>query len=214
VTTSGVVVHYAFSSGGSPGSIAPGPNRHLWFTSFGGRPDILQMDVNGTVDSSYHSRGSAAVNIAPGADGRMWFDGEGNSGLVGRIGPPKGLVEKPIGGPSYFPGPLAAGPDGRIWICDRNVVAAVTRDFAVVRYPMPYGDSSATAITAGPDGNMWVTDFTHGSVVRVTPSGRMTEFKLPILSAWPVGITVGPDGNVWYTEIQPSDAATIGSFSP
>jgi virginiamycin B lyase len=214
VSTTGVVVHYPVPGHGLPESIASGPYRHLWITSFGGNPDILQFDTGGKLDATYHSIGSAAVKIALGSDNHMWFDGAGNPNLVGTIRPPKELIEKQIGGPSYVPGPIAAGPDGRVWICDGNFVAAVTRDFDVVRYPMPYSDSGSTAIAAGPDGNLWVTDFTHGSLVRVTTAGRMTEFKIPILSAWPDSITVGPDGNLWYTEIQPSDTATIGSFAP
>ncbi|HEY7980907.1 MAG TPA: hypothetical protein VID19_05435 [Candidatus Eremiobacteraceae bacterium] len=214
VTMAGGVMHYPVPGGGLPESIASGPSRHLWITSFGGSPDIVQFDTNGKTDAIYQSIGSDAVKIAAGGDGRMWFDAAGNPSLAGTVRPPRGLIEQPIGGPSYIPGPMAAGPDGRTWICDGNFVAAVTREFDVVRYPMPYSDSGATAITAGPDGNLWVADFTHGSLVRVTTAGRMKEYRLPILSAWPDAITVGPDGNLWYAEIQPSDTATIGSFAP
>jgi streptogramin lyase len=214
VSMSGHVVHYPVPGDGQPESIASGPNRHLWITSFGGSPDILQFDTSGKVDATYHSIGAAAVNIALGGDNRMWFDGAGNPSLVGTVRPPKGIIEKQIGGTSYVPGQVAEGPDGRIWICDGNSVAAVTRDFDIVHYPLPYSDSTTTAITAGPDGNLWVTDFTHSSLVRVTTAGRMKEFRIPILSAWPNSITMGPDGNLWYTEIQPSDTATVGSFSP
>jgi streptogramin lyase len=214
IDMSGHVVHYAVPSDGQPASITSGPNHHLWITSFGGSPDILQFDTRGNARATYSSMGNGAVNIALGADGRMWFDGAGNPSLVGTVRPPRGVIEKPIGGRSYVPGPVAEGSDGRIWICDGNSITAVTSDFDIVRYPMPYSDSSANAIAAGPDGNLWVTDFTHASIVRVTTAGQMKEFRIPILSAYPDSITVGPDGNLWYTEIQPSDTATVGSFAP
>jgi streptogramin lyase len=214
IDMSGHVVRYPVPGGGLPESIASGPNRHVWITSFGGSPDIVQFDTSGNVHASYSSDDEAAVKIALGGDDRMWFDGAGNPSLVGTVRPPRGLIEMQLGGPSYVPGAIAEGADGRIWICDGNSVVAVTREFDIERYPMPYSDSSANAITAGPDGNVWVTDFTHASLVRVTIAGQMKEFRIPILSAWPDSITLGPDGNLWYTEIQPSDTATVGSFAP
>jgi virginiamycin B lyase len=34
----------------------------------------------------------------------------------------------------------------------------------------------------------------------MTPTGQLTEFKLPNAGSAPEGITVGPDGNLWFTE--------------
>jgi streptogramin lyase len=53
------------------------------------------------------------------------------------------------------------------------------------------------AITAGPDGNMWFIEL-YGRIGRITPSGRVTEFKgLPQLVG---GIAAGPDGALWFNE--------------
>jgi streptogramin lyase len=67
-----------------------------------------------------------------------------------------------------------------------------------------YFGAYARAITAGPDGNMWLTDLRRLSIIRMTPSGDVTEFKTPAL-----GITVGADGNVWFTS-----GGQIGRMSP
>lgn len=73
--------------------------------------------------------------------------------------------------------------------------------------------SSATPgdIAAGPDGNLWFTEFsfdggdtnTRAAVGRITPTGSVTEFVLPLPAAAPVGISSGPDGNLWITQANP-----------
>ena len=66
-------------------------------------------------------------------------------------------------------------------------------------------------IVTGPDGNLWFTEFsadefgfsTRAAVGRMTPTGSVTEFVLPLPAAAPVGITSGPDGNLWVTQANP-----------
>ena len=84
---------------------------------------------------------------------------------------------------------------------------------SITEFPLPAGSpvtgtylgAYARAITAGPDGNLWLTDLSRLSIIRMTPSGEVTEFlKMPTL-----GITVGADGNLWFTSID-----SIGRISP
>ena len=60
----------------------------------------------------------------------------------------------------------------------------------------------AAAISAGPDGNMWFVAGGAGqpgqTLGRVTPSGEVTEFNVPVGIAVQA-ITTGPDGNLWLT---------------
>jgi hypothetical protein len=73
---------------------------------------------------------------------------------------------------------------------------------------------NAQGLTMGPDGNLWFTDFLSdqgfsccGRVGRVTPSGTITEFSIPLPSGADTftsnrlrEISTGPDGNLWFTE--------------
>jgi virginiamycin B lyase len=82
----------------------------------------------------------------------------------------------------------------------------------ITEFPLPAGapvtgifsGAYGRAITTGPDGNIWLTDTGRSSIIRMTPSGEVTEFKVPAL-----GITVGPDGNLWFTS-----GGQIGRMSP
>jgi streptogramin lyase len=66
----------------------------------------------------------------------------------------------------------------------------------------------AQALVAGPDGNVWFAGLNYGIagitdvIGRVTPGGKVTEFRLGTHAA-NLGlsdIAVGPEGNLWFTE--------------
>ena len=99
------------------------------------------------------------------------------------------------------------------------------------------------SLVAGPDGNMWVTEYGTGRIVKVSGSGKITEFGagLPAnggprgiarmttsgrvtsfhVGGAPYAITKGPDGNVWFTDfardrvgkITPTGRATEYDFA-
>ena len=65
-------------------------------------------------------------------------------------------------------------------------------------------------ITAGADGNVWSTSRFGQQIVRITPSGEITEF---IANGYPRGITAGADGNLWFTEGFPDWPDRIGRIT-
>jgi streptogramin lyase len=58
----------------------------------------------------------------------------------------------------------------------------------------PYG------ITPGPDGNLWFTEVNGNQIGKITPSGVITEYKIPTSNSMPRGIATGPDSNLWFAE--------------
>lgn len=94
----------------------------------------------------------------------------------------------------------------------------------VTRFPLPDGVPTPNAVAAGPDGNLWFTAMDVASVpgqvggnpvddaiVRLTPAGVFTVFRLPHSGSWPDGVTAGPDGNLWFAEFY-GDA--VGRVTP
>jgi virginiamycin B lyase len=49
------------------------------------------------------------------------------------------------------------------------------------------------------DGNFWFTEFDFDRIGRITSTGVVTEFQLPVGSG-PDAIVSGPEGNLWFTE--------------
>ena len=69
----------------------------------------------------------------------------------------------------------------------------------ITAYRVPNG-GDLHGIAAGPDGNMWFTNSSGNSIGRITPSGTVTEYRLPTAYSSPENIAAGPDGNMWFTE--------------
>ena len=67
---------------------------------------------------------------------------------------------------------------------------------SITEYPDPLELGLGEPIVEGPDGNLWFTenDAVSNAIGRITPSGQVTEFKIPTSGSNPFGITVGPDG--------------------
>jgi virginiamycin B lyase len=214
ITTGGTVKQFPTPGNGSPESMAADASGHLWYTAFGGDPDIVEIDTSGATVATFKAKHGLADKVAYGPTGRIWFDVVGNPILVGRITDGGGVREATISGPSYVPGPMALGPDGRMWMCDGDMLAAITRSFNVTLYTDPSGGSLDDVVT-GPDGNLWATDAEYGKIVRITTDGTMTEYPTPTPSMVPFAFAVGPDGNIWFTEIQnQTDVSKIGVLRP
>ena len=92
-------------------------------------------------------------------------------------------------------------------------ITRVTPGGVVTAFAFPAGidwprdNHMSSGVVAGPDGNPWFTGAVAGHdpesprVGRITPSGSVTMFPLPVGSSWDFesAITLGPDGNLWFT---------------
>jgi virginiamycin B lyase len=96
----------------------------------------------------------------------------------------------------------------------------------IAEFPIPGPDVSPTAITAGNDGNLWFTARQGGAggmIGRVTPTGTIDEFPIPVAGYNPYpefpipnAIAAGSDNNVWFTEnlFTPPFTGKIGKITP
>jgi streptogramin lyase len=134
------------------------------------------------------------------------------------------LTEFSIPTAKRHPDAIVLGPDGNLWFTtsvsgSSGVIGRISpADGTVTELAVTMDVDGAKAITAGPDGNLWIAETPTGAIGRITPSGTVTEFRLPgvrmgslTVGSWPCGITAGPDGNLWFTE-QQGDA--IGRITP
>jgi streptogramin lyase len=83
-------------------------------------------------------------------------------------------------------------------------------------------NSGPSQITEGPEGDLWFTEqstYSGGRVVRMTPTGEVTEHEVLEYSE-PRGIAVGPEGDLWFAEINnvPCEAggcpSRVGRINP
>lgn len=119
--------------------------------------------------------------------------------------------------PATLIGAMTLGPDGNLWYTGventlnqpSDEIGRVTPSGAVTVYHTPTANSEPTQIVAGPDGNLWAIEGNAAKLLRVTPSGIMTEFQMPYPAAVPprpTSLAVGPDNNIWYWDSLSSEA--------
>jgi streptogramin lyase len=177
----------------------------------------------------------APSNLATGPNGSVWFSDltGGSAGLLTPEGQASSFV---LAGGNLFEPPsgpfgIAAGPEGAVWITEQSSgrIARLTltelHEYAI---PLPAGLSSGMSwraepryIVAGSEGDMWFTDPGTESVGRVTPTGEITEYRVPPVpkSDYRAGsegflvpdeIAVVP-GGLLFTE---TDAKALGLIEP
>ena len=90
-----------------------------------------------------------------------------------------------------------------------TVALAPPATAAISELALPTAASAPTGITVGADGNLWAVESAADRLVRVTPSGGITEFVLPA-SREPLQIASAA-GFVWFTE---RNGDRIGRLDP
>lgn len=183
--------------------------------------------------------GSSPEHIVEGPEGNLWFTAskggvESSTPAIGRITPSGTVTTFSTGltsGSSPFD--ITVGPDGNLWFTDKPVygrgtpaIGRITPSGTITEFTEAHdenGDSIELSeplnIIPGPDGNLWFTDWAYvggePAIGRITPSGAITEFKLPQFSL-PRSIVVGPDRNLWFTDSSAVSLSTgsIGRITP
>jgi streptogramin lyase len=78
--------------------------------------------------------------------------------------------------------------------------------------PPPFFFGAGPAdIALGSDGNMWILGQSYSELMRVTPSGALTQYPLPSSSDDLMGLALGADGDLWFGE---NANSAIGKISP
>ncbi len=111
---------------------------------------------------------------------------------------------------------IAKGPDGNIWVAaTNNNVARLTPGGTIKEFPL--SRAAPNEITTGPDRNLWFTDANAGVIHKLTTSGTLSDYPIPVNEACPEcyvglgGITSGPGENVSFTQFSPGKIGIAGA---
>jgi streptogramin lyase len=145
---------------------------------------------------------AGVMGITTGPDGNLWF-AERSARKIGRLTPAGTFTEFSLPTSSVAPTLITSGPGGDLWFTIFNGIARITPAGTITAEFQFY--DGAHALVAGPDENLWFTpvgvdpdDPYEGPIVRMTPAGVFTAFRLPGFAGDLQGLTVGPDGNLWF----------------
>src|SRR5580700_6765446 len=147
--------------------------------------------------------------VTRGPDGNIWFTVQEYSGggEIGTISNDGVFTQYQIPVTAY-PWDITSAPDGKLWFADtrNDVIGSCTTSGVITTYTA----QANGGITSGPQGSVW---FSGGSGIgKVTPSGQITYFPLPVHV---YELTPGPDGNIWFTVGNiTKDARTVPADQP
>ena len=143
-------------------------------------------------------------DVAPTPDGAVWYTGQ-SAGVLGRLDPNTGKVERIALGQGSAPHGVIVGPDGAAWVTDGGLNAIVRIDPStreVKTWPLPVSHANANLNTSAFDGKgrIWFTG-QAGVYGRLDPaSGEMMVWDAP-KGVGPYGITVTPSGDIYYVSL-------------
>ena len=157
-------------------------------------------------------KGDRPHDVAPAPDGTVWYTGQ-RAGVLGRLDPKFGTVERIPLGSGSAPHGVIVGPDGAAWITDGGLNAIVRVDpvtKAVQNWPLPEALGHANLNTAAFDGQgrIWFTG-QNGIYGRLDPkTGEMKVWDAP-KGRGPYGIAATPSGEIWWVSLAGGYLATV-----
>jgi virginiamycin B lyase len=143
-------------------------------------------------------------DVAPAPDGTVWYTAQ-RAGVLGRLDPKTGEVERVPLGDGSAPHGVVVGPDGAAWVTDSGLNAIVRVDpntKEVKTWKLPNERANANLNTPAFDGNgrIWFTG-QAGIYGRLDPAtGKMEVWDAP-KGRGPYGIDATPDGEIYYVSL-------------
>ena len=143
-------------------------------------------------------------DVAPAADGTVWYTGQA-AGVLGRLDPKTGNVERIPLGEGSRPHGVIVGPDGGAWVTDSGLNAILRVDpqtKQVKSWKLPDDRANANLNTAAFDGRgrIWFTG-QNGILSRLDPdSGKLDVWDAP-KGRGPYGIDATPDGEIYFVSL-------------
>ena len=228
------VRHFRLPAGLSTSSLTVGPDDAIWFAGnrYQVAPQVGRLapgggittfDIPGLQSGLQSGRlGWPTLGAITSTTDSLWFTLYGGSGGgVGQITPGGETHLFPLPRRASFPEAIVPGPGGRLWLTmlgtgihHRPAIAAIDQRGRVVEYPLPKNQLLGLAgkvLAMGPDGNVWFIargrpTYPHtGLIGRITPQGKISEFRLPGEDASAISVA---DGAVWF-----ADESAIGRVS-
>jgi streptogramin lyase len=156
------------------------------------------------------------ITAAP--DGSLWWGGQGAFGHLVAGGAMTSIPYPSAWSTGRFGDTVLAGPDGNLWFTEYTTastpaaadhIGKITPSGTITEYAVTHANNGPDAMAIGPDGNIWFTEAGNGYsssqpvqdgvIGRVTLSGAVKEYPIPVSNAHPAGLTKGPDNNLWFT---------------
>jgi virginiamycin B lyase len=143
-------------------------------------------------------------DVAPAPDGPVWYTGQ-HKGVLGRLDPKTGSVERIPLGDGSRPHGVIVGPDGAAWVTDSGLNAIVrvdpqSKEVKTWKLPKDRPDANLNTPAFDGKGRIWFTG-QAGIYGRLDPkTGSMDVWDAP-KGRGPYGIDATPAGDIYYVSL-------------
>jgi virginiamycin B lyase len=137
--------------------------------------------------------------------------GSAFNGQVAQLDPASGKVLKRYH-VNTDPHGIGIGPDGKtVWFTGKTKgTVGYLKNGKPVNFQLSNKDAFPIYIAAGADGNMWFTELQASKIGRVTPRGKIDEFRVPTGDSRPIAIIPDPKAKaLWFSEEAGNNVARI-----
>ncbi|HTS52116.1 MAG TPA: hypothetical protein VMH26_02480 [Burkholderiales bacterium] len=189
-----------------PTAVAVAPDGSVWFTIDFGEGIGLVRD--GRVQRvSKKGRNVEPIGLGVDASGTAWVT-DPAAIAVSRITAAGELQSFPLGTPIARLARLAVAPDGAVWFAE-STAYSITRlkDGVLQRHDVQSVRGGPYGVAVAADGTVWATLQSANQLIRIAPSGEMTQYDLPTPGASPTDVAVDPKGGVWIVEFRGNKVA-------
>jgi len=195
----------ALGAASAPHGVIQGPDKAAWITD-GGQNAIVRVGwPERSVRVFALPEGTPYANLntcAFDGDGTLWFTGQ--SGFVGRLALPQGVVTVKSAPRGRGPYGICATPSGEVWWCSLagSFIARVdlrSGDSAVVE--PPHKNQGARRLWSDSRGRLWVSEWLSGHLSMHDPATTAwRSWKLPGKEPHPYAVYVDDRDQVWVSD--------------
>jgi virginiamycin B lyase len=198
-----------------PTSVAAAPDGSIWFTIDFGEGVGLVRDGKVQRVPKAGGRNVEPIGLGVDATGAAWVT-DPSKIAVARVTAEGEMKSFPLGTPVARLARLAVAPDGAVWFAE-STAFSITRlkDGKLDRHEFKSLRGGPYGVAVAADGTVWATLQSGNQLLRITPSGEMTEYDLPTPSAAPTDVAVDRQGGVWVVEFSANKIARFvdGKFT-
>jgi len=155
ITPSGEITEFDVGPGGYLQTLAAGPDGNIWY-AVPGREMIGRITLSGQV-TEFPLSNTQPWDIVAGPGGLLWFGAvREERPVLGRVTSAGDISEVAVPtNEDGYSGPLAVGPDGRIWFAtERDGILRISPSGHVSRVELPTS-TGVNDLVADPEGNVW-----------------------------------------------------------